>query len=243
MDNTHILKVENLYKGFEGLMAASDVCLHIDKGEIVGLIGPNGAGKTTIFNLMSGFLQPDKGYIKFRGHTINEQKPNQICKLGISRTFQIVRPMLELNIFKNVMVGAYNRLGKKEAEKWTGEILNLCGLWPKREVLAKHLTLADRKALELARALASQPELLLLDEIVSGLNPTETKIMIELIKSIQQAGITVFLIEHVMKAVMSLSSRIYVIHHGEIISEGTPAQVSKDSVVIKAYLGEEYVVA
>jgi branched-chain amino acid transport system ATP-binding protein len=237
------LQVENLHKSFGGLKATSDVCLHIDRGEIVGLIGPNGAGKTTIFNLISGFLLSDKGLIKWKDQIINGLKPNQICKLGISRTFQTLKPLIDLSVFKNVMVGAYNRLSKKEAENWTAEVLNLCGLWPKREILAKHLTLADRKVLELARAIACRPKLILLDETVAGLNPTETRIMIDLIKRIQQGGITIFMIEHVMKAIMSLSDRIYVIHHGEIISEGTPYQVSKDPVVIKAYLGEEYVAA
>jgi branched-chain amino acid transport system ATP-binding protein len=243
LNNNPILKIENLYKSFGGLMATCNVCLHINRGEIVGLIGPNGAGKTTIFNLISGFIPSGKGYIKYKGQTINGEKPNKICKLGISRTFQILRPLLELDVFKNVMVGAYNRLDGKEAKQWTAEILHLTGLWPKKNVLSKHLTFAERKVLELARAVACRPELLLLDETVAGLTQTETNIMIELIKKIQQDGITIFMIEHVMKAVMSLSNRIYVIYHGEIISEGAPAQVSKDSVVIKAYLGEEYVVA
>jgi len=236
-----LLRIENLHKNFGGLKATSNVSLHIQPGEIVGLIGPNGAGKTTIFNQVSGFIIPDRGEILFQGRPIHGQKPSRICKLGVARTFQNLRPLLELDVFRNVMVGAYNRLYKKEGEKLTMEILHLCGLWPKRQMLAKHLTLADRKVLEMARALACQPELLLLDETAAGLTPTEIMAMIELIRQVRSRGVTIFMIEHVMKAVMSLSDRIYVIHHGEIISGGSPEQVSKDPVVIRAYLGEEYV--
>jgi branched-chain amino acid transport system ATP-binding protein len=235
-----LLQIENLHKNFGGLKATSNVSLHIQQGEIVGLIGPNGAGKTTIFNQVSGFIIPDRGEIRFQGRPIHGQKPSRICKLGVARTFQTLRPLPELDVFRNVMVGAYNRLSKKEGEKLTEEILHLCGLWPKRQMLAKHLTLADRKVLEMARALACQPELLLLDETAAGLTPTEIMAMIELLRQVRSRGITIFMIEHVMKAVMSLSDRIYVIHHGEIISGGSPEQVSKDPVVIRAYLGEEY---
>ncbi len=235
-----ILQVENLHKSFGGLKATSNVSLHIQQGEIVGLIGPNGAGKTTIFNQVSGFITPDRGEILFLGRPIQGQKPSRICKRGLTRTFQTLRPLLDLDVFRNVMVGAYNRLSKKEGEKLTEEILHLCGLWPKRQMLAKHLTLADRKLLEMARALACQPELLLLDETAAGLTPTEIMAMIELLRRVRSRGVTIFMIEHVMKAVMSLSDRIYVIHHGEIISSGSPEQVSKDPVVIRAYLGEEY---
>jgi len=235
-----ILQVENLHKSFGGLKATSNVSLHIQQGEIVGLIGPNGAGKTTIFNQVSGFITPDRGDILFLGRPIHGQKPSRICKLGLARTFQTLRPLMDLDVFRNVMVGAYNRLSKKEGERLTEEILHLCGLWPKRQMLAKHLTLADRKLLEMARALACQPELLLLDETAAGLTPTEIVAMIELLRQVRSRGITIFMIEHVMKAVMSLSDRIYVIHHGEIISSGSPEQVSKDPVVIRAYLGEEY---
>ena len=235
-----LLRIENLHKNFGGLKATANVSLHIQQGEIVGLIGPNGAGKTTIFNQVSGFIIPDRGKILFQGRPIHGQKPSRICKLGVARTFQNLRPLLDLDVFRNVMVGAYNRLSKKEGEKLTAEILHLCGLWPKRQMLAKHLTLADRKVLEMARALACQPQLLLLDETAAGLTPTEIMAMIELLRQVRSRGITIFMIEHVMKAVMSLSDRIYVIHHGEIISGGSPEQVSKDPVVIRAYLGEEY---
>lgn len=243
MSNPHLLQTEKISKSFGGLEATSQVSLHVDQGEIVGLIGPNGAGKTTIFSLVSGFLVPDEGVIRFKNQIINGLKPNQICKLGIARTFQTLRPLMELSVFKNIMVGAYNRLNKKEAQRWTEEILNLTGISSKREVLARHLTQAERKTLELSRALACRPELLLLDESVAGLTPTETQIMIGLIRKIRESGTTIFMIEHVMSAVMSLSDRIYVIHHGRQISEGPPEHVCQDPVVCKAYLGGEYVVA
>ena len=243
MDESCILKLENLHKSFGGLVATDDVSLYINHKEIVGLIGPNGAGKTTLFNLISGFFPPNSGIVLFKNKDITGLKPHQICKQGISRTFQIQKPLINLSVFKNVMVGAYNRLKKKEAEEKTEETLVFTGLWEKKESLAKHLTLADRKSLELARAIACQPQLILLDETAAGLTQTETKIMVDLIRKIQQSGITIFMIEHVMKAIMSLSDRIYVIHHGKKISDGTPLKISKDPVVINAYLGEEYVTA
>jgi branched-chain amino acid transport system permease protein len=235
-------EVQTLNKRFGGLVAVKDISFSIQKGEILGLIGPNGAGKTTIFNLITGFLPPDSGKIEFKGERITGLKPpHQVCLKSIGRTFQLVKPFKDMTVVENVMVGAFARIKKaEEARHEAMEILDFIGLSGHRDSLASSLTIADRKRLELGRALATRPELLLLDEVVAGLNPRETVEIIGIIKAISNRGITLLMIEHVMKAVMTLSHRIIVVHHGEKIAEGVPAEISKEKRVIDAYLGDEY---
>jgi len=241
-DKSFILEVKGLTKHFGGLAAVKNVDFQIKRGEILGLIGPNGAGKTTIFNLISGFLTPDSGEVKFKGERITGLKPpHKITMRRMGRTFQLVRPFNNMTVLENVMVGCFCRTKeRRKAEQKAKEILNFFGLSGYQNSLAANLTIADRKRLELCRALATEPELLLLDEVVAGLNPKETEDIIELIRKISQQGITLFVIEHVMQAIMSLSERIIVLSYGEKIAEGTPQEISKNKKVIDAYLGEEY---
>ena len=240
-----LLELKRVSKSFGGLTAVSQLDLAIKQGEIVGMIGPNGAGKTTVFNLITGFHPPDKGQVVFDGKTITGSKPYSVCIDGIGRTFQIVKPFGTKSVLKNLMVGAFCRTSNAhEAERIALEVLELTGLRPKMHMFAKNLTIADRKRLELAKALTTRPKLLLLDEVMAGLTPKETDEMIALTREIRdKKGITVFLIEHVMQAVMSLSERVVLIHHGEKILEGSPQEVASDERAIKAYLGEEYVIA
>ena len=238
-----LLEGERVSKFFGGLAAVNNVDFRIEEQEILGLIGPNGAGKTTLFNVITGVYRPTSGRIRFRGEDITGLKPHVICDKGIGRTFQLVRPFLNMTALQNVMVGALFGRGGKDmasAEERAYELLEFMGLKGKENVLAKSLTLVERKRLEIARALAGEPELLLLDEVVAGLNPTETAETMALIKKIRDLGITVFMVEHIMKAVMGISDRVMVLHHGEKIAEGTPEEVASDQRVIEAYLGEEY---
>jgi len=238
-----LLTIKNLSKRFGGLMAVDDFSLELKGGEIVGLIGPNGAGKTTIFNLLTGVYQPDLGEIVFMGKNIKNLKPYDICFQGIGRTFQIVKPFLNRTVLYNVMVGSFLWTNDiKKAEEEAIEVLKFIGLINKKDLLGKNLTIPDRKRIEIARALATKPKLLLLDETMAGLNPTETEEAIVLVRKMQEEKkLTVLLIEHVMQVVMSLSERIAVLNHGRKIAEGTPQEVSCNENVIKAYLGEEYV--
>jgi branched-chain amino acid transport system permease protein len=237
-----ILEVKSLRKSFGGLAAIKDVDFFVRRGEILGLIGPNGAGKTTLFNLITGFISPDKGEIRFNKVDITGVRPpSLICKRGISRTFQLVKPFLNISVLENVTVGAYCHFSSpSQAERKAEEVIRFVGLESYRDFLSSSLTLSNRKRLELARALATSPELLLLDETMAGLNPKEIDEIIVLLRKISERGITLVIIEHVMRAVMALSDRVVVLNHGDKISEGSPLEISRDEKVILAYLGGSY---
>jgi len=238
-----ILEGEGVTKHFGGLAAISNVDFHIDQGEIVGLIGPNGAGKTTLFNLISAALVPKPGVIRFKGQEISGLKPHQISRMGIARTFQSVKVFGNMPVLGNVLLGSLfgtsTRMSSADAAKEATEILEFVGLSTLRAVPAKDLTLVNQKRLEVARALATQPEVLLLDELIAGLNPTETAQAIELVTRIRDRGITILMIEHVMKAIMSVCDRIIVLHHGEKIAEGVPQEIATSKTVVEVYLGDQ----
>jgi branched-chain amino acid transport system ATP-binding protein len=238
-----ILEGEKVTIHFGGLAALQNVDFHLNQGEVVGLIGPNGAGKTTLLNLISGFLVPTAGVIKFRGEKISGLKRHQICRRGIARTFQSVKLFSNMTVPMNVLLGSLfgkaRDIGRLDPEQEAMAVLKFVGLSEKKDILAKDLTLTDQKRLELARALATMPELLLLDEVMAGLNPAEVIVAIRLIKEISGKGITILMVEHVMRAIMSISDRIIVLHHGEKIAEGAPQEIIRDSKVIESYLGTD----
>ncbi len=236
-----ILRVERVSKSFRGLRAVKEASFELVEGHANALIGPNGAGKTTIFNLIAGVYAPDSGSIHFQDRKINGLRPDEVCAAGIGRTFQIVKPFAGLSVLDNVMVGAFlkekSALGARQVAT---EILERLGLAAKRDLPASSLTLPDRKRLEVARALATRPRLLLLDEVMAGLRPTECDQMVAVFREINRAdGLTILLIEHVMRAVMALARHIGVLHRGEVIARGTPEEVVRNPAVLECYLGED----
>jgi branched-chain amino acid transport system ATP-binding protein len=239
----YVLEGKNLVKNFGGLAAVSDVDFYVDQGEILGLIGPNGAGKTTLFNLISAALVPNSGNIIFKGQDITRLKPYKICRLGIARTFQTVKIFGNMPVIDNVRIGslfgATTRVSSAEADRVTSELLSFVELSGQKYALAKDLTLANQKRLEVARALATRPELLLLDEMMAGLTYTEVAQAMELVEKIHRKGITIIMIEHVMKAIMNICDRIIVLHHGKKIAEGTPQEIAANQTVVEVYLGEQ----
>jgi branched-chain amino acid transport system ATP-binding protein len=235
-----LLKVEGVSKRFHGLLAVDKLSFDVPQGGIFAVIGPNGAGKTTLFNMIAGVYSPDNGGISFAGERIEGLSPGRICRRGIGRTFQIVRPFPALSVEDNVIVGALmNRSGVPDARAHAHDVLRRLDLYDKRAQRASSLTLPDRKRLEVARSLATDPKLLLLDEVMAGLRPTETDRIVAILKELNRDGLTILLIEHVMRAVMALAGRILVLHHGAAIAEGAPNEVVRNQAVIDSYLGAE----
>jgi len=235
-----MLRVENLTKNFGGLRAVDSLSFDVEEGEIVGLIGPNGAGKTTTFNLITGFIPPTRGEVTFEGQSLTNLRPHQVCKLGLTRTFQIAQPFPDITALENVLIGAYVRHAiTTPAEQTARDALERMRLSHKANELAKNLTLLELKQLEMAKALATEPKMLFLDEVAAGLNLAEIDEILELVEELNEQGVTLLVVEHVMKVIMSLSQRIIVLNFGKKICEGTPAEVSCDRHVLEAYLGEE----
>jgi len=240
----NILEINNLVKDFGGLRAVDTLSLSIEEGEILGMIGPNGAGKSTAFNCIAGVYAPTEGNVYFAGKKINGVKPWNLCKKGLARTFQIVKPFRSKSVLYNVMVGSFVTTDKTVvAEEKAMNVLKILSFENKKDERAGNLTIAELKRLEIARALATEPKLLLFDEVMAGLRPAEVDEMVQIIKKLRDQGITIFVIEHIMRAIMALSDRIVVIHFGKKIAEGPPQEVASDENVIKAYLGDEYVVS
>jgi len=239
---TALLEINGLSKSFRGLKAVQNVSCAVPQGEIFAVIGPNGAGKTTLFNMIAGAFKPDAGTITFAGDRTDGLPPDAVCRLGIGRTFQIVRPFPALTVHDNIVVGALLRQHDTVlASKRSHEIMRQLGLYDKRDMVASSLTLPDRKRLEVARSLATDPKLLLLDEVMAGLRPTETDRMVDILRELNRGGLTIVLIEHVMRAVMALARHVLVLHHGEAIAQGEPAKVVRDPAVVTSYLGTEVV--
>ncbi len=233
-----LLQVQNVSRAFGGLRAVQNVSLDVPQGSLTALIGPNGAGKTTLFALMSGFLTPDTGRIVFDGHDITGQTPHLNAKLGLTRTFQIVQPFASQTVRENIAVGAHlHQSHRGHALRAAEEVAERVGLAAQLDKPASDLTVAGRKRLELARALATQPKLLLLDEVLAGLNPQEIQDMLPVVRGLVDSGVTVLMIEHVMQAVMSLAEHVWVLAQGQLIAQGAPAEVTRDTQVIEAYLG------
>jgi branched-chain amino acid transport system ATP-binding protein len=238
----NLIEVKGVSKQFGGLAALTDVSFVLQKGEILGLIGPNGAGKTTMFNVINGFYPPTKGDVFLKGQKVSNLKPHVLCKLGLARTFQVVKPLQRMSTLDNVIASAFVRAkSKAQAEEIAENVLKFTNLYEDRNFISKGLPLGKRKRLEIARALATQPEIILLDESFAGLNPTEINEQIEIVKKIRtEKGITILVIEHHMKVIMTISDRIVVLTYGQKIAEGTPSEIGHNPLVIEAYLGEEH---
>ena len=235
-----MLRIENVSKRFGGVQAIREVSAYLKEGEVVGLIGPNGAGKTTLFNLISGFIKPDQGTIEFENRNITGLKPYKICRLGMTRTFQIVEPFKHLTVFENILVGALNKFDKYDvAADRVKEVIDLVGLARVYQRYGMDLNIVESKKLEIAKALSVQPRLLLLDEIMAGLNPTEVKQVTDLIRNLNKENISFLVIEHNMRAIMEISVRIIVLNSGEKIFEGFPSDIMHNKAVVDAYLGDE----
>ena len=234
-----LLEVKKVSRFFGGITAVKDVSFAITKGEILGLIGPNGAGKTTVFNVVNGFYPPSRGEVFFKGERISGLKPHQICQRGLARTFQVVKPLQRMSVLDNVVASAFLRAkDRKEADAIAADVLKFTSLYEDRDVISKGLPLGKRKRLEIARALATQPDLLLLDESFAGLNPSELDESIQIIRNIKNKGVTIMIIEHHMKVIMSISDRIVVLNYGEKIAEGSPLEIGRNPLVVEAYLGD-----
>lgn len=236
-----ILRVEGLSKWFGGLQAVKDVSFSMHRGEILGLIGPNGAGKTTAFNMIAGFLKPSAGSVHFAGRDMSGRKPWDVCKAGVARTFQLSKPFGDMTVIDNLMVGGFARHTDRSRNRDRAlEVADFLGLGPLVETEAQNLTAFDRRRLELARALCTEPELLLMDEVVAGATPSEAEEMVKLVRKVRDRGVSILIVEHVMKVIMSLSDRVIVFDHGELIAEGEPAAVVSRPEVLKAYFGENH---
>ena len=235
-----VLEAKNVTKKFGGLVANEDVSIHLNKGEILGMIGANGAGKTTMFNMLSGALSVTSGQIIYKGKEIQNKPANEICKLGLGRTYQIVQPFTTLSVRENVMVGAFLRYPKlQDAERKADEVLKFTGLYDVRDVRGDNLPLVKLKRMEVAKALATEPDVLLLDEVTAGVNPKEHPAFMKLVTDIRDSGVSIIIIEHVMRVIMNISDRMYVLNQGKLIAEGTPAEVAANPLVIQSYFGEK----